>query len=640
MKNLIIFIIFILLLSCNKKNDINAEKEILNSILPSKKVFFLNSYHQGYEWSDGIERGTQNIFSSYPQIKISYYHMDTKRNNTEEQIKKATEEAKYLIDSINPDLIITSDDNAAKYVIKPYYNNGSIPVIFTGVNWDASSYGFPSSNVTGMIEVQLIDQIIKTLKLYAKGNRIAFLKGKDNSAIKEAEFFEKSFDIKLDKRFVTSFNEWVKTYKALQNEADMILLGNTASIPDWDSSEAKVIINHESLIPTGNWDAWMAQYSLITYATDPEEQGEWAAQRALEIFNGTAPSDIPLVKNKKAKIYVNMELAKKLKIIFPVEFLEISNLVSTSKTRIAFINSYHRGYKWSDEIEQGFLKGLNISQRNHEYILSTKTFDLRFWYLDSKRNPDTVFIKTRVNQVQTELKKWNPDILIASDDNASKWLIAPYYKRSNVPVLFCGLNWDASVYGFPTQNITGIIEVAPAKEMVAFLKKYAKGDRLGYLAADLLSERKELNYLKNKLNISFSNGAIVNNVTDWKKEFLELQKSCDMLFIFTPTGITGWNIDTMKHFTLVNSLIPSGSTSPNAKEYSMITFARIPQEQGIWVGKKALAILEGTDISSIRMTENKEKCYYVNSKLLKKLNIKLPASIIDSAFIVGRNLIE
>jgi len=219
-------------------------------------------------------------------------------------------------------VVITSDDNAAKYLIVPYYKNTDLPFVFCGVNWGAEEYGFPCSNVTGMIEVQLIDQILNTLKSFSKGDRIAFLKGDDESARKEADFFEKRFHIDLDKRYVSDMNQWKRQYQNLQAEADMILIGNSASIKGWDKEKARECVYTHTKIPTGNWDSWMAPYSLITYANKPYEQGEWAVKTANRILDGEKPGTIPLSQNEKAEIYLNMALAKSINIQFSLDLIE------------------------------------------------------------------------------------------------------------------------------------------------------------------------------------------------------------------------------------------------------------------------------------------------------------------------------
>jgi ABC-type uncharacterized transport system substrate-binding protein len=288
-----------------------------------KKILFVNSYHKGTPWSDGIYRAVENTLRG-TGIQLVQFEMDTKRHSSELSKKKAAEKARSMIGRFRPDLVIASDDNASKYLIVPFYKHSHLPFVFCGVNWDASDYGFPTENITGMIEVQLIDQILATLKKYARGERIGFIKGDDLSARKEALFYEKRFNIKIDKRFVKNYSQWKHAYLDLQEKSDMILVGNSESIADWDPVTAKLFVETNTEVPTGNWDKWMKDYALVTFATVPAEQGQWAAETALKILDGTPPGEIPVVTNKKAEIYRNMRIAKKLKIVFPIDFIRRS----------------------------------------------------------------------------------------------------------------------------------------------------------------------------------------------------------------------------------------------------------------------------------------------------------------------------
>ena len=297
-----------------------------------KKVLFVNSYHPGYEWSDGIARSICDVFgarlkggddidNSASRVTLKVVYMDTKRKSDEAQMSDAGRHIKRLIDSWAPDIVITSDDNAAKYLIVPYFRNTSLPFVFCGINWDSSDYGLPCENVTGMVEVQLVDQIIHTLRPYARGERIAFIKGDDYSSRKEARFYEQHFHFALDKRFVKTFAQWKDAYLELQETSDMILVGNAASINGWEAGAARALVDRSTKVPTGNWDAWMAPFALVTFATKPEEQGTWAARTALRILSGTPPSQIRVATNKTARVTLNMPLAKKLGIRFPMKLI-------------------------------------------------------------------------------------------------------------------------------------------------------------------------------------------------------------------------------------------------------------------------------------------------------------------------------
>ncbi|MBI9099748.1 MAG: hypothetical protein JEY91_14810 [Spirochaetaceae bacterium] len=323
LKILALFTMCILILfSCRdkKENGLELQKE-----KTGKRVLLINSYHQDYFWTAGITEAIEATLNSEDSpfvIDLEIIYMDTKRHPSEDFIRERVIEINSFIKEWSPDLVMTSDDNAARYLIVPHLIDTSLPVVFCGVNWDASEYGFPASNVTGMVEVQLIDQIVNTLAQYSNGNRIAFLKGDDFSARKEAAFFEERFDLDLIQRFVKDFDEWQVQYERLQDEADILLLGNTASISDWDKDRALVLVHKVTKIPSGNWDESMAEFNLVTFATKAEEQGEWVANRALEILSGMDPKDIPIVENEKAKIFLNMNLAKKLGIVFPIDLID------------------------------------------------------------------------------------------------------------------------------------------------------------------------------------------------------------------------------------------------------------------------------------------------------------------------------
>ena len=293
-----------------------------------RKILYVDSYDESYAWSAGITRGIQKVLAGRAEVELQILRMDTKKNPADDFKKAAALKVKDFIESWHPDLVIASDDNASKYLIAPYFKGSHLPFVFCGVNWDVTDYGFPAPNVTGMLEVQLIDQILKVLGQYAAGPRVAFLKGDDFSARKEAEFFEKRFEISLGKRFVTNFAGWKQEYLALQQQADMLLLGNNASIKGWNAAEAESFILANTRIPTGNWDAWMAPFCLVTFANSPEEQGEWAASTALNILSGTSPADIPIATNKQAKIFLNMKLARILGIKFPIDLLERATFTS------------------------------------------------------------------------------------------------------------------------------------------------------------------------------------------------------------------------------------------------------------------------------------------------------------------------
>ena len=68
--------------------------------------------------------------------------LEKKVSEVEEQMKAAALEAKNLIDNIKPDVVIAADDDAQQYLVIPYLNQSPMPVVFCGINWDASVYDY------------------------------------------------------------------------------------------------------------------------------------------------------------------------------------------------------------------------------------------------------------------------------------------------------------------------------------------------------------------------------------------------------------------------------------------------------------------------------------------------------------------
>ncbi len=313
---------------CSTKKEKNGRQEIETLKNAKKKILFVNSYHKGFKWSDGITNSLREGLSNKKNIELKIHYMDTKRNTEEEFKKQAALNTKGIIEEWKPDLLITSDDNAFKYLIMPYYREVDLPVVFCGLNWDATVYEAPYSNTAGMVEISLVIPLINHLKIYTKGDRIGMIVDDCLSSRKWIENVKKILEISFSKEyFVKTLEEWENAVIKLQDEVDILLLVGNAAINDWDNEEAKRFILENIQKPTGSTYDWMAPYALITIETIAEEQGEYAAETALKILNGTLPSDILLKENKKGRLILNLEIAEKLDIVFLPSLLKNAKII-------------------------------------------------------------------------------------------------------------------------------------------------------------------------------------------------------------------------------------------------------------------------------------------------------------------------
>lgn len=291
-----------------------------------KKILFIDSYHEGYAWSDGITQGVQNALKK-TAASLKIIRMDTKRNADEAFKNEAAQKAKAVIEAYQPDVVIASDDNASKYLIAPFYKGGSLPFVFCGVNWDAGGYGFPAANVTGMLEVTPVPQLIDQLKPLAKGDRIGFLAPDILTAKKEAKNYKTVFGMELTEYYATGYDDWKKGFKELQNKVDILIIDSDGGLYNDHKADMQSFVKANTTIPTGSAYDFMAHCTLFTYAKVAEEQGFWAAESALKILDGTSPSQIPLAQNKEGKLIINMQIAQAMNASIPFEIIQSADQV-------------------------------------------------------------------------------------------------------------------------------------------------------------------------------------------------------------------------------------------------------------------------------------------------------------------------
>jgi ABC-type uncharacterized transport system substrate-binding protein len=277
----------------------------------ARRVLYIDSYHQGYPWSDGITQAVKSTLEK-EDIALRIYHMDTKRNGSEAYKKKSALKVREVITQFGPDVVIASDDNASRYVIMPYYKDDRLPFVFCGVDYTADAYGFPYSNVTGMVELPPATKLIYSLKYFTRIIKVGYLAGDTFAERKDAAFTKRDIREDFVESYVKTFVQWKSEFLRLQDEVDVLIIGNNSGIKGWNDSAAKRFAEDSTRIVTGCFVDKLAPLAFISATRSATEFGEYAAKVALQILDGTSPSSIPITTNVMADIIVNMRIAKKL----------------------------------------------------------------------------------------------------------------------------------------------------------------------------------------------------------------------------------------------------------------------------------------------------------------------------------------
>ena len=122
--------------------------------------------------------------------------------------------------------------------------------------------------------------------------------------------------------------------------------------------------------------------------------------------------------------------------------------------KVMVVMSYHQTYKGEIEIREGLEKALPGARFKYVW-LDTK--------INKKGGPE------KAKEAIELYQEFKPDGVIAADDSAQELFVVPYLKdKEPVPVVFCGVNFEAGKYGYPAGNVTGVLEKKHYREGISF----------------------------------------------------------------------------------------------------------------------------------------------------------------------------
>ncbi len=315
----------------------------------------------------------------------------------------------------------------------------------------------------------------------------------------------------------------------------------------------------------------------------------------------------------------------KVPIILILTTFSINVMISCQsiRNRVVYVNSYHSGYKPSDEIMRGIRE-----------TLTSDKFDLQILFIDSKRQTSLERLSEKIDSARNFILDFKPDVLIVSDDYAVKYLVNPFFNQFDIPIVFCGVNWSAEQYNLSPSHITGMIEVLPLHEAIRFIKGfYPTTEKLAVLSEKSLSElnnTKLLDTLYKNLGMK-PEYFLADNFEDWKKMFVMANDQADIIYLPTNGAIKDWDESMAIKFVKENIRKPVFTCDDFMMDYCVFGFTKIPIEQGIFAAETAKNILHGTSPAKIPIKRNKQTETWYNKKLAQIIGFSPDSSWLETA---------
>jgi ABC-type uncharacterized transport system substrate-binding protein len=298
-------------------------------------------------------------------------------------------------------------------------------------------------------------------------------------------------------------------------------------------------------------------------------------------------------------------------------FVPASSADSHERYKVLVVFSHEKNAPWDVAIREEI-----------ERVLQPYA-DLTFFYMDTK-----AFLQHCLEKGQEAYnlyQRLKPDGIITVDDNAQSMFVVPYLKgKLDIPLMFCGVNADPAVYGYPTKRITGVLERFHLEESIALTRQLAgKIDSFSFMVkkgpvADILrhqlTEEKE-HYSANL--ISFMTPDSLEEALDMARA---ARKDSDLLFLVGLFGLKNGGVPASER-EIVPQLVTAfakptaGIAASVVKSGALSAVITNGREHGYRAATMLLKALHGTPVSQIPVTRNSQGERVVNVSTLKRLNL-------------------
>ncbi len=286
-------------------NPIHAQKNRSTKPLSEKKVLLLNSYHEGYLWTDEITRGIQETLSN-EGIDLHIEYMDTKRQFKYKLLHLLSDILKIKHKKHQYDIIISSDDNAFNF-IKTWRENifKDVPVVFCGVNYLEPKDLEGLIGYTGINEkMDILGNIELIKKIHPDKKKIVIITdntttGKQNQkeAIRIASMPENQH-LDFELTYNISMEDLITKVRAFEKNTIVLF---TIFIRDKNDrfleyEDALTQVSEAISIPMYATQNFSAGLSIVGgYLTNGFDQGAAAGAKAIRILSGEPVSNVAVL---------------------------------------------------------------------------------------------------------------------------------------------------------------------------------------------------------------------------------------------------------------------------------------------------------------------------------------------------------
>ncbi len=291
--------------------------------VPEKKnVLYINSYHNGYKWSDSELEGVRSVLNnSRFKVDLQIEYMDAKKfeYGSLKENHFALFQEKFAGESF--DIVVISDNDALNFVNQ--YRKvlfPGVPVVFCGIN-DLMEADLGDGNMTGVVEVyDLVATLNIAKKLHPKRDRVIVLIDSSTAGVtikRQAEKILGQTDLgfKVEFWIQLSLEEAQQRVSHLPDDTLLFIAPYYQTINGrfYTSEEVSEAIYRHSTVPIyTSWEFMVGYGAVGGRVLSGIEHGKMAGEMALQILEGKKADNIPIFREPSGTYMFDYKVMEKL----------------------------------------------------------------------------------------------------------------------------------------------------------------------------------------------------------------------------------------------------------------------------------------------------------------------------------------
>lgn len=269
-------------------------------------VLYLNSYHNGYAWSDTILEGARQTFErSGKNIYLQIEYMDSRRYFGDKIIEVLLNYYRFKFRNTRFDLIVAADNNAYSFVSE----HGDdlfpdVPIVFCGVN-DVPPEEVPMRHrMTGVLEdFDMLNNITMAMRFHPGKKRLVVIGDQSMTGVAianqvRAHIPELPKNMQVEFLDDFSLDELLDKVRSSAGDSIFFFIPFYKEVGGWvySAQDLLEIVWRNTGVPLyGAWEFLLGHGLIGGKMISGYDHGQAAAEMGLRILAGESPAAIPVI---------------------------------------------------------------------------------------------------------------------------------------------------------------------------------------------------------------------------------------------------------------------------------------------------------------------------------------------------------